>query len=97
MAFEAADDVTASLDTVHVTHNGVNITTHEREWARALTVTDPEHVAQTDVLRRQFQSLRLRRPQSAVAFVETASLAAYDRLFGVDLAASIFIGPFVSA
>jgi hypothetical protein len=77
-------DVTASLDTVNVTHNGVNVTSHEREWARALTVTDPEHVAQADVLRRQFQSLRHRRPQQAVAFVETASLSSYDRLFGVD-------------
>jgi hypothetical protein len=76
--------VTASLDTVNVTHNGVNVTSHEREWARALTVTDPEHVAQADVLRRQFQSLRHRRPQQAVAFVETASLSSYDRLFGVD-------------
>jgi len=77
-------DVTASLDTVNVTHNGVSVTSHEREWARALTVTDPEHVVQADVLRRQFQSLRHRRPQPAVAFVETASLASYDRLFGVD-------------
>jgi hypothetical protein len=78
-------DVTASLDTVNVTHNGLKITTHEREWARALTVTDPEHVAQADVLRRQFQTLRHHRPQPAVAFVETASLASYDRLFGVDM------------
>ncbi|GEP28746.1 Mu transposase domain-containing protein [Cryobacterium levicorallinum] len=77
-------DVTASLDTVNVTHNGVNVTSHEREWARALTVTDPEHVGQADVLRRQFQSLRHRRQQPTVAFVETASLASYDRLFGVD-------------
>jgi hypothetical protein len=77
-------DVTASLDTVNVTHNGVNITTHEREWARALTVTDPEHVLQADVLRRQFQSLRRHRPQQTDDFVQTASLASYDRLFGVD-------------
>ena len=77
-------DVTASLDTVSVTHNGVNITTHEREWARALTVTDPEHVVQADVLRRQFQSLRRHYPQQTDDFVQTASLASYDRLFGVD-------------
>lgn len=49
-------DVTASLDTVNVTHNGVNVTTHERECARALTVTHPNHVEQTGVLRRQFQT-----------------------------------------
>ncbi|MBH0098140.1 hypothetical protein I6E68_03190 [Salinibacterium sp. NSLL150] len=35
-------DVTASLDTVNVTHDGVNVTSHERERARALTVTGPE-------------------------------------------------------
>ena len=77
-------DVTASLDTVHVTHNGVTVTSHEREWARALTVTNPDHVAQADVLRRQFQTLRRHRPQATVAFVETASLASYDTLFAVD-------------
>ncbi|TFD24076.1 IS21 family transposase [Cryobacterium lyxosi] len=77
-------DVTASLDTINVTHNGMNVSSHEREWARALTVTDPEHVGQADVLRRQFQSLRHHRPQPTVAFVETASLASYDRLFGVE-------------
>ncbi|WP_198418088.1 MULTISPECIES: DDE-type integrase/transposase/recombinase [Cryobacterium] len=78
-------DVTASLDTINVTHNGVNITTHEREWARALTVTDPNHVEQAGVLRRQFQTHRRYRPQATVAFVETASLASYDALFGVDI------------
>jgi hypothetical protein len=78
-------DVTASLDTVNVTHNGVNVTTHEREWARTLTVTDPNHVEQASVLRRQFQTHRRYRPQATVAFVETASLASYDALFGVDI------------
>ena len=77
-------DVTASLDTVSVTHNGVNVSTHEREWARALTVTDPNQVAQAGVLRRQFQTHRRHRPHTTVAFVETASLASYDTLFGVD-------------
>jgi transposase len=77
-------DVTASLDTVNVTHNGVNVTTHEREWARTLTVTDPNHVTEAAVLRRQFQAHRRHRPTTTVAFVETASLASYDALFGVD-------------
>jgi len=77
-------DVTASLDTVNVTHNGVNVTTHEREWARTLTVTNPNHVAEAAVLRRQFQAHRRHRPATTVAFVETASLASYDALFGVD-------------
>jgi len=77
-------EVTASLETINISHNGVNVTSHEREWARALTVTDPDHVAQADVLRRQFQRLRRHRPQATVAFVETASLASYDTLFAVD-------------
>ena len=77
-------EVTADLERVNVTHNGVTVTSHERAWARQLTITDPDHVAQAAVLRRQFQTLRRHRPQSTVAFVETASLDCYDELFGVD-------------
>ena len=78
-------DVTADLEHIHVAHNGVTVTTHERAWARQLTVTDPDHVTQAAVLRRQFQTLhRHQRPQPHVAFVETASLASYDDVFGVD-------------
>ncbi|MBG6107403.1 DDE-type integrase/transposase/recombinase [Frigoribacterium sp. CG_9.8] len=78
-------DVTADLERIYVTHNGVTVTTHERAWARQLTVTDPDHVAQAAVLRRQFQTLlRHQRPQAHVAFVETASLSSYDDVFGVD-------------
>ncbi len=78
-------DVTADLERIHVSHNGVTVTSHERAWARQLTVTDPDHVAQAAVLRRQFQTLRRhQRPQAHVAFVETASLSSYDEVFGVD-------------
>lgn len=37
-------EVTADLDRVHVWHNGFAVTSHERAWARQLTITDPDHV-----------------------------------------------------
>ena len=76
-------DVTASLDTVAVHHDGVLIAEHRRRWARQLTVTDPAHVTRAAELRSQFQAQHRRRaPVTAV--VELASLAHYDALFGVD-------------
>lgn len=77
-------DVTASLDTVLVHHDGVLIAEHPREWARQLTVTDPAHVARAAELRTQFQAQLARRPV-VTAVVETASLARYDELFRVDI------------
>ena len=76
-------DVTASLDTVAVHHDGVLIAEHRRRWARQLTVTDPDHVTRAAELRSQFQAQRRKRPPVA-AVVELASLAHYDELFGVD-------------
>ena len=79
-------DVTADLDTVTVTHNGMIVSSHERLWARQLTVIDPEHVTQAAVLRRQFQTLKSHhRPKAVVQFVETRSLDSYDEAFGVDI------------
>lgn len=80
-------DVTASLDTVRVHHDGVLVSEHRRKWARQLTVTDPAHVARAAELRTQFQTQRARRPVVA-ATVETASLARYDELFRVDIDAA---------
>ena len=76
-------DVTASLDTVTVHHDGVLIGNHRRRWARQLTVTDPTHVTRAAALRSQFQAQHRRHPPVA-AVVELASLAHYDELFGVD-------------
>ena len=76
-------DVTASLDTVAVHHDGVLIAEHRRRWARQLTVTDPIHVTRAAELRSQFQAQHRRRPP-VVAVVELAALAHYDELFGVD-------------
>ena len=78
-------DVSASLDTVTVHHDGVLIAQHRRKWARQLTVTDPAHVARAAELRAQFQAQHARRP-AVVPVVEMASLAHYDELFSVDLA-----------
>ena len=77
-------DVTASLDTVAVHHDGVLIAAHRRKWARQLTVTDPAHVARAAELRAQFHAQRARRP-AVTAVVESASLARYDELFRVDI------------
>ena len=78
-------DVTADLEQIHVSHNGVTVTSHDRAWARQLTVTNPDHVAQAAVLRAQFQTLhRNQRPQARVAFVETVDLSHYDDVFAVD-------------
>jgi hypothetical protein len=78
-------EVTADLDRIHVTHNGLNVTTHDRVWARQVTITDPAHVLQAGVMRRQFQTLR--NPFQTPAhqsLVEARSLATYDDLFGVE-------------
>nr|WP_104125714.1 DDE-type integrase/transposase/recombinase [Cryobacterium sp. Y57] len=77
-------DVSASLDTISVHHDGVLIAAHCRKWARHLTVTDPAHVTRAAELRTQFQAQRARRPV-ITAVVETASLARYDDLFRVDI------------
>ena len=77
-------DVTADLNTVTVSHDGLVIASHERVWARQLTITDPNHVIKAAVLRKQFQSLTGRWPTPAAA-VETRDLATYDDLFGVDI------------
>jgi transposase len=79
-------DVTASLTTITVTHDGQVIATHNREWARQLTVTDPAHVIAARGLRQQFQALTSRWPLPATAaVVETRDLASYDDVFGVDI------------
>jgi transposase len=51
-------DVTADLDRVEVRHEGRLVATHDRAWARGMTITDPAHVAAAKVLREQFQRPR---------------------------------------
>jgi hypothetical protein len=60
------------------------IATHVRAWARHLVVTDPVHVARAAVMRRDFRTQRVHRPEPEEA-VEVRDLAAYDEIFGIDL------------
>ena len=73
-------DVTANLAAVEVRHEGRLVATHERVWARGMTITDPAHVAAAKVLREQFQ-----RPRPAADPHEelVRDLADYDRAFGL--------------
>jgi hypothetical protein len=71
-------EVRADSDTVTVTCAGRVVASHPRCWARRQCVTDPEHRAAAEVLRKA--------PRSATASVEDVqlrSLADYDLFFGV--------------
>lgn len=56
-------DVSADLDTVTVSHDGLVIASRERVWARQLAITDPDHVIKAALLRKQFQILTSRWPR----------------------------------
>ena len=56
------------------------VATHERVWARGMTVTDPAHVAAAKVLREQYQQPRP-APDPHEGLVR--DLADYDRAFGL--------------
>lgn len=74
-------DVVADLERVRVRMGGRIVAEHERVWARGLTITDPSHVEEAAVLRRQFQ-----QPRSVTAADDGLGrdLADYDRAFGLD-------------
>jgi transposase len=74
-------DVTADLERVRVRMGGRIVAEHQRVWARGLTVTDPSHVEEAAVLRRQFQQPRT---LAAVDDGLGRDLADYDRAFGLD-------------
>ena len=73
-------DVHADLAKVEVHHEGRLVATHDRVWARGMTITDPVHVAAAKVLREQFQ-----RPRTPVPAEDDLGrdLADYDRAFGL--------------
>ena len=73
-------DVHADLARVEVRHEGRLVATHDRVWARGMTITDPAHVAAAKVLREQFQ--RPRPPVDPDAGL-LRDLADYDRAFGL--------------
>lgn len=85
-------EVTADLEMVTIRHDGQIVSSHPREWARQLTVTDPAHVVKASVLRRQFQNVRA-RPPGRQEVVETRDLAAYDRAFGIDFVKPALVKP----
>jgi hypothetical protein len=73
-------EVTADLSRVEVHHQGRLVASHDRVWARGMTITDPAHVAAAKVLREQFQQPRP-APDPHDALVR--DLAEYDRAFGL--------------
>jgi hypothetical protein len=80
-AIGARVDVFADLDTVRVRHAGRLVATHQRRWARGMTVTDPAHVATAAALRHAYQ-----HPDRPTPLAEglLRDLAEYDRAFGLD-------------
>lgn len=78
-------DVSADLQTVRITHDGVLIASHIRVWAKHLVVTDPAHVVRASVMRQDFRTQRARQHQEPET-VQVRDLAAYDEVFGIDLA-----------
>ncbi len=75
-------EVAADSDTVTVTCGGRVVAAHARCWARRQAITDPEHRAAAEVLRRS------QRPPDAptdarVEDVQLRSLSDYDAFFGL--------------
>jgi hypothetical protein len=73
-------NVAADLSRVDVRHEGRLVATHDRVWARGMTITDPTHLAAAKVLREQFQQPRP-TPDPEEGLVR--DLADYDRAFGL--------------
>jgi transposase len=71
-------EMSADLDTVTVTCSGRLVAAHPRCWARHQTVTDPEHRAAAEALRRAPHP-----PAPVTAEVEQRSLTDYDAFFGL--------------
>ncbi|MFC6148866.1 MULTISPECIES: transposase family protein [Mumia] len=74
-------DVHADLSRVEVRHGGRLVASHDRVWARAMTVTDPAHVTAARVLREQYQRPRPMADDPHDGLVR--DLADYDRAFGL--------------
>ena len=74
-------EVAADLHRVKAFCDGRLVADHERIWAWHQTISDPEHVAAADLLRRD-HGRRLR--PAAEADVEIRCLADYDAALGLD-------------
>ena len=79
-------EVVADLDRVRVFCGGKTVADHERVWAWHQTITDPEHRAAADMLRRnRIGALRpVREPDNQIS-VDQRALADYDTALGIDL------------
>ena len=79
-------EVVADLDRVRVFCEGKIVADHERVWAWHQTITDPEHRAAADMLRRnRIGALRpVREPEDQIT-VEQRALTDYDTALGIDL------------
>jgi hypothetical protein len=75
-------DVAADLSKVEVRHEGRLVASHDRVWARGMTVTDPVHVAAAKALREQYQLPRPADPDDSHEGL-ARDLADYDRAFGL--------------
>jgi hypothetical protein len=73
-------EVHADLDAVTATCDGRAVATHQRCWATAQTITDPEHVATARRLRQAILAPPAVAPDGLLR-----DLADYDTAFGVDL------------
>jgi hypothetical protein len=81
-AIGAMVEVLTDLDTVTVTADGHTLATHQRVWAKNMTITDAAHVATAATLRAAFQ-----HPRPTAGDKELLrDLSVYDRAFGVEIA-----------
>jgi transposase len=89
-------DLTCDLERVVARCAGQVVADHPRSWARALTLTDPAHVATAKGLRQAFQQHQRQtghpgpqqRPGQVVA---RRALADYDAVFGLAPATAIAV------
>ena len=77
-------EVAADLQTVTVTCAGRVVATHDRCWAAHQTITDPEHAAAAEVLRRAHADTRARSATTDPVQVQVRRLEDYDAAFGLD-------------
>jgi transposase len=81
-------EVIADLYRVKVVCAGRLVADHERVWAWHQTLTDPDHVAAAQTLRRQrVGALRPVREAAQEIGVESRTLSDYDTALGIDLGA----------
>ncbi len=75
-------DVSADLERIVVTLEGQLVAEHQRCWGSALTITQPDHVAEAAKLREAFQ---LCVPKPCDVDVSLRNLGDSDKAFGVDI------------